>query len=99
MTGRLRERIHASPRYRWFVLFTVAGGMMMSILNSSIVNIALPTIAEDFSASVNTVTWVLIAFTITQATLMPVSGRAGDIYGHRKIFIAGVLVLDRKSVV
>jgi len=94
----LRERIRQSPRYRWFVLVTVAGGMMMSILNSSIVNIALPTIAEDFMAPVNTVTWVLIIFTITQATLMPVSGRAGDIYGHRRLFIAGVTVFAVNSL-
>lgn len=98
MIARTRARIRSHPRYRWFVLLVVASGMMMSILNSSIVNVALPTIAEDFDAAVNTITWVLIIFTVTQATLMPVSGRAGDIYGHKKIFIGGVGVFAAMSL-
>lgn len=98
MIDRARSWVQSHRNYRWFVLAVVAGGMIMSILNSSIVNVALPTIAGDFDTAVNTVTWVLIIFTITQATLMPVSGRAGDIYGHKRVFIAGVSVFTAFSL-
>jgi len=80
------------------VLVTVASGMMMAILSSSIVNIALPTITAEFGSNINTMTWVVTIFMITQATLMPVWGRAGDIYGHKKIFITGLLLFTATSI-
>jgi len=80
------------------VLVTVASGMMMAILSSSIVNIALPTITAEFGSNINTMTWVVTIFMITQATLMPVWGRAGDIYGHKKIFITGLLLFTTTSI-
>lgn len=93
-----RSRLQAHPRYRWLVLVTVAGGMMMAILSSSIVNIALPTITAEFGSTITTMTWVVTIFMITQATLMPVWGRAGDIYGHKKIFIIGLLLFSATSI-
>lgn len=90
MSAGLRARLQAHPYYRWFVLLSVGSGMMMAILSSSIVNIALPSITADFKSDLGTMTWVVTVFMITQATLMPVSGRAGDIYGHKKVFIAGL---------
>ncbi|MFA5810040.1 MAG: DHA2 family efflux MFS transporter permease subunit [Thermoleophilia bacterium] len=93
-----RSRLQAHPRYRWLVLVTVAGGMMMAILSSSIVNIALPTITAEFGSTITTMTWVVTIFMITQATLMPVWGRAGDIYGHKKIFIIGLLIFSATSI-
>ncbi|MFA6000594.1 MAG: DHA2 family efflux MFS transporter permease subunit [Thermoleophilia bacterium] len=93
-----RSRLQALPYYRWLVLVTVAGGMMMAILSSSIVNIALPTITVEFGSSITTMTWVVTIFMITQATLMPVWGRAGDIYGHKKIFVIGLLLFSATSI-
>ena len=98
MSISLRSRVQAHPRYRWLVLVTVASGMMMAILSSSIVNIALPTITAEFGSSITTMTWVVTIFMITQATLMPVAGRAGDIYGHKKVFIAGLLFFSATSI-
>ncbi|MBK5225647.1 MAG: DHA2 family efflux MFS transporter permease subunit [Thermoleophilia bacterium] len=93
-----RSRLQAHPLYRWLVLVTVAGGLMMAILSSSIVNIALPTITTEFGSSITTMTWVVTIFMITQATLMPVWGRAGDLYGHKKIFITGLLIFSATSI-
>lgn len=98
MTGGLRQKVHSHHRYRWLVLVTVAAGMMMAILSSSIVNIALPEISRDFGSSITTTAWVATIYMITQATFMPVSGRAGDIYGHRKIFVLGLLIFTTMSV-
>ncbi len=94
----MRSRLQEHRFYRWLVLVTVASGMMMAILSSSIVNIALPTITAEFESSIGTMTWVVTIFMITQATLMPVAGRAGDIYGHKKIFIAGLLFFSATSI-
>lgn len=94
----LRDRLGSHPRYRWLVMVTVATGMMMAILSSAIVNIALPAIAADFGTSIPATTWVATMYMIVQATLMPVAGRAGDIYGHKKVFIAGLLIFTAMSV-
>jgi EmrB/QacA subfamily drug resistance transporter len=71
----------------------VAGGMMLSVLNISIVNIALPDISRDFGAGVSSTGWVVTGFLVTQAVLLPIAGRAGDLYGRRRIFVLGVLVM------
>ncbi|MEK7817928.1 MAG: DHA2 family efflux MFS transporter permease subunit [Actinomycetota bacterium] len=93
-----RDRLQSHRLYRWFVLVTVGTGMMMAILSSAIVNIALPSIAADFGSSIPTITWVATMYMIIQATLMPVSGRAGDIYGHKKVYIAGLFIFTAMSI-
>jgi EmrB/QacA subfamily drug resistance transporter len=79
-------------------LLVVASGMMLSVVNVSIVNIALPTMAADLGVDVPSVSWVVTGFLVTQATLLAVAGRAGDLYGRRRVFVAGVLVLCAASV-
>ena len=76
----------------------VASGMMLSIVNVSIVNIALPTMAADLGVDVPSISWVVTGFLVTQATLLALAGRAGDLYGRRRVFVAGVLVLCGASV-
>lgn len=98
MTAALSERVQALPRYRWIVLATVASGMMMAILSSSIVNIALPEIAGEFDTSIPTTVWIATIYMIVQATFMPVAGRAGDLYGHKKVYIAGLIIFTGMSV-
>lgn len=93
----LRARLQAHPKYRWFVLVSVGSGMMMAILDSSIVNIALPTTAADFRAEITLLMWAVTLYMVIQATFMPVLGRAGDIYGHKKVFITGLLVFTVTS--
>lgn len=89
----VRARLRASPRWRWMAMTVVAGGMMLSVLNISIVNIALPDISRDFDAGVSSAGWVVTGFLVTQAVLLPIAGRAGDLYGRRRIFVLGVLVM------
>lgn len=76
----------------------VASGMMLSVVNVSIVNIALPTMADDLGVNVPSISWVVTGFLVTQATLLALAGRAGDLYGRRRIFVAGVLVLCAGSI-
>lgn len=76
----------------------VASGMMLSVVNVSIVNIALPTMAADLGVDVPSISWVVTGFLVTQATLLALAGRAGDLYGRRRIFVLGVLVLCTGSI-
>ena len=76
----------------------VASGMMLSVVNVSIVNIALPTMAADLGVDVPSISWVVTGFMVTQATLLALAGRAGDLYGRRRIFVLGVVVLCAASV-
>ena len=71
---------------------------MLSVVNVSIVNIALPTMAADLGVDVPSISWVVTGFLVTQATLIALAGRAGDLDGRRRIFVAGVLVLCAASV-
>lgn len=98
MTVSLRQRVRSHPRFSWLVLVTVASGMIMAILNSAIVGIALPAISGEFSSSIATTAWVATIYMIIQATFMPVSGRAGDIFGHKRVFIAGLLIFTTMSI-
>jgi len=94
----LGARIARHPRRRWFALIVLAAGMWLSVLNISIVNIALPAMAADLGVDLTSINWVVTAFLITQATLLPIAGRAGDLFGRRRVFIAGTGILIAGSV-
>jgi len=79
-------------------LMVVASGMMLSVVNVSIVNIALPSMAADLGVDVPSISWVVTGFLVTQATLLALAGRAGDLYGRRRVFVIGVLVLCLGSI-
>lgn len=90
---RLRRQIATHPRRRWLALVVVASGMWLSVMNISIVNIAMPSMARDLGVDLAGIGWVVTGFFVTQATLLPVAGRAGDLFGRRRVFITGVVVL------
>jgi EmrB/QacA subfamily drug resistance transporter len=72
--------------------------MWLSVMNISIVNIAMPSMAQDLGVDLTGIAWVVTGFFLTQATLLPVAGRAGDLYGRRRVFITGVVILIVGSI-
>ncbi len=105
MEGRIARRLAAvraaalaHPRWRWMALMCVTGGMWLSVVNVTIANIALPDIASEFDADVASAGWVVTGFLIAQAIFLSLAGRAGDLYGRRRIFVAGVIVLSLASL-
>jgi len=64
----------------------------MSTLNASIVNISLPTISKAFDASVSQVQWIVVAFLLATGALLLTFGRAGDIYGYKRVYLAGFAI-------
>ena len=80
------ERDMGHPR-KWFILVVVALGMFMALLDSTIVNIAIPVVVTDLKTSISQVSWVLNAYNIGLAVFFLTFGRLADRYGHRLIFM------------
>ena len=76
----------------------VASGMMLSVVNVSIVNIALPEMAHDLGVDVPSISWVVTGFLVTQATLLAIAGRAGDLIGRKRVFLAGLVLFTSASL-
>lgn len=94
----MQFEISAHPHYRWLIFSVAALGTFMSTLDSSIVNVALPTIAENLKADVPTVQWVVSAYLLAICSCLPLFGRVGDIYGRRLIYKIGFTVFTIGSV-
>ncbi len=77
---------------KWYVLSTVAISILLGTINAGVVNVALPTLVTELGSTFATVQWVVLVYMLTQATLMPIIGRLGDMIGRKPIFISGFVV-------
>ena len=75
---------------RWVVVATVLGTGIV-FLDSTVVNIALPSIGRDFHSGIATLQWTVTAYTLTLAALILIGGSLGDRYGRRRVFVTGVI--------
>jgi EmrB/QacA subfamily drug resistance transporter len=89
----------ASNPHRWRILAVVATAFFMTILDVSIVNVALPSIAVDLDFSQQNLQWVITAYAITFGGFLLLGGRAADLLGRRRVFIAGVALFTLASLV
>ncbi|MDF3300767.1 MFS transporter [Streptomyces tropicalis] len=80
----------STPAGRW-ILFTTVLGSSMALLDSTVVNVALPRIGEDLDASLAALQWTVNAYMLTLAGLILLGGSLGDRYGRRRIFVLGVV--------
>src|SRR5918999_785276 len=78
-------------------LAVIAASQLMVVLDATIVNIALPQVQQALGFSTTDLSWVLNAYTLTFGGLLLLGGRAGDILGRRRMFIAGILVFTLAS--
>ena len=83
---------------QYLAVASVLAAMMMGVLNGTIMNVALPTLAKEFSVESSTVIWVVNAFQLVITMLMLSFATLGDIYGYRKIFFTGVSVFVGASI-
>ena len=83
---------------RWAALVVVCFGQLMIVLDSTIVNVALPSIQHDLKFTQADLTWVVNSYQIAYGSFLLVAGRFGDLIGRRKVFLAGVLVFTAASV-
>ncbi|MBV7328302.1 DHA2 family efflux MFS transporter permease subunit [Chloroflexi bacterium TSY] len=83
---------------KWYVMLAIGLSLFLETIDTSIVNVALPTLVRTFAVDFSIVQWVVLAFVLTQATLMLVVGRLGDMVGKKRIFIAGLFVASIGSI-
>jgi EmrB/QacA subfamily drug resistance transporter len=81
-----------NERSRWLALIVLCTGMLMIVLDATIVNVALPTIQEDLDFSQASLAWVVNGYLITFGGLLLLAGRLGDLIGRRRIFSIGLIV-------
>jgi MFS family permease len=70
----------------------------MVVVDSTIVQVTLPSIGREFGVSINGLQWIVIVYGLTLAGFLMLSGRVGDIYGHKKLFIIGILLFSLASL-
>lgn len=83
---------------KWLIMAAVATGTFMSVVDGSIVNIALPAIEADFNAPFSSVQWVVLGYMLVLVTLMLTIGRLGDMFGKKKIYLAGFVIFTSGSL-
>jgi EmrB/QacA subfamily drug resistance transporter len=87
-----------NPRSRWIALYVLCVGMLMIVLDATIVNVALPTIQKDLDFSQSSLAWVVNAYLIAFGGLLLLAGRLGDLISRRGIFLAGLGVFSAASL-
>ncbi len=85
-------------RKRWWALMVLCLGVLMIVLDTTIVNVALPSIRTDLGFSETSLVWVVNAYMLTFGGFLLLGGRLGDLYGHRKLFLAGIVLFTAASL-
>ena len=83
---------------RWWALMVLCLGVLMIVLDTTIVNVALPSIRTDLGFTETTLVWVVNAYMLTFGGFLLLGGRLGDLYGHRKLFLAGIALFTAASL-
>src|SRR6266496_1130882 len=87
-----------TDRSRWLALYVLCAGMLMIVLDATIVNVALPSIKDDLRFSQNNLAWVVNAYLIAFGGLLLLAGRLGDLIGQRRVFLTGLSVFTVASL-
>ena len=75
---------------RWLAFWILCTGTLMIVIDTTIVNVALPSIKADLGFSETSLVWVVNAYMVTFGGILLLGGRLGDFFGHRNIFLAGL---------
>jgi EmrB/QacA subfamily drug resistance transporter len=97
MTALLSSLL-SGERRRWTALVVVCLAQLMIVLDTTIVNVALPSIQRQLHFSQGNLTWVINAFLVTFGSFLLLAGRLGDLYGRRRMFLTGVTLFTVASV-
>src|ERR671937_527230 len=85
-------------RTRWLALYVLCLGSLMIVLDATIVNVALPSIKKDLGFSETSLAWVVNAYLLTYGGFLLLGGRLGDLFGHRRLFVAGITLFTLASL-
>src|SRR5579859_660072 len=82
----------ATPSHKWLVALAVMLGTTLEVLDTSIVNVALPHMQGSFSASVDEIAWVLTSYLVANGIMIPMTGWISSRYGRKRYFLVSVAV-------
>jgi EmrB/QacA subfamily drug resistance transporter len=82
---------------KWWTLGAMCFALFMIMLDNTVVNVALPSIQKDLGASISGLEWTINGYTLSFAVLLATGGRLGDIFGRRRMFLAGVVIFALSS--
>jgi EmrB/QacA subfamily drug resistance transporter len=85
-------------RRRWLALIVLCLGVLMIVLDTTIVNVALPSIKQDLQFTDASLVWVVNAYMLTFGGFLLLGGRLGDLFGHRRLFLAGIVLFTAASL-
>src|SRR2546425_6564168 len=83
---------------RWFALIVLCLGALMIVLDTTIVNVALPSIRQDLGFSQTSLAWVGNAYLLTFGGFLLLGGRLGVLFGHRRLFLIGITLVTLASL-
>lgn len=89
MQDRVAQRLEAQGRYPRAVLFVALSGLFATTFPITVLTLALPTMAADFGTDEAALAWVITLPVVASALALPILGKLGDLYGHRRMFVAG----------
>jgi DHA2 family multidrug resistance protein len=92
------SNIHLHPSYKWFVLANVMFGTFMAVLDATIVNVGLSKMTAAFGTSVDKIEWVLTAYMLVFAVVLPSSGWVADHFGYKKTYFLGMFLFTLGSL-
>ena len=88
----------AAPANRWLVLLVVSSALFLIVVDMSVLHTALPTLTRVLGASASEKLWIMNAYALVVAGLLPGTGTLGDRVGHRRLFILGLVVFALASL-
>jgi EmrB/QacA subfamily drug resistance transporter len=98
ITASAAEIASKRERRRWIALAVLCLGQLMMVLDSTIVNVALPSIQHDLNFSQGNLTWVLDGYLITFGGFLLLAGRLGDLVGRKRVFLSGLVLFTAASI-
>src|ERR671910_1372751 len=85
-------------RNRWIALYVLCTGVLMIVLDVTVVNVALPTIQDDLDFTQSSLAWVVNAYLIAFGGLLLLAGRFGDLIGRKRMFLSGLVLFTLASL-
>jgi MFS family permease len=87
-----------SSDHRWLALLVLCLGSLMTVLDTTIVNVAQPSIRDDLAFTPSALAWVMNAYMLTFGGFLLLGGRLGDLFGYRRLFLTGIGIFTLASL-
>ncbi len=87
-----------SQKYKWFVLANIMLGTFMAVLDATIVNVGLPKIMSSFGVGLDTIQWIITAYMLAMAAMLPTSGWLADKFGYKQVYFWGLFLFTAGSL-